>query len=77
MESGPMTSVFAAAIKLDWPSDLHFGLPIKQDYWPNDLRFASPENLSGGPLTSVLTAILLAQHAPFWVARYPPFWLAH
>ncbi len=65
MESGPMTSVFVAAIKQDWPSDLRFGLPIKQDYWPNGLRSACPENLSDGPMTSVLTAIFLAQHGPF------------
>lgn len=73
MESGPMTSVLVAAIKTDWPNNLRFSLPIIQDDWPNDLRFAYSENLSDGPMTSVLTAIFLAQYAPFWLARYTPF----
>jgi hypothetical protein len=77
MESGPLTSVLTAMIKPNWPGDLRFGLPVQQDNWPNDLRFACPKNVSGGPMISVLTAIFLAQHAPFWLAQYPPFWLAH
>ena len=77
MENGPMTSVFAASIKPDWPSDLRLGLQIKQDYWPNDLRFTYPKNPSDGPMTSVLTAIFLARYTPFGLALYPPFSLAH